>query len=344
MALHTEPEARRKALAATLSTLEKRYGQGTLMRLGDQAHADVDVIPTGVLGLDAALGVGGWPRGRLVEIFGPEASGKTTLTLQAIAQMQAAGGTAAFVDAEHALDASYAARLGVDCAELLVSQPDSGEQALEITESLVRSGAVDLVVVDSVAALVPEAELRGEMGDAHVGLQARLMSQALRKLAGIVHRTGCLVIFVNQVRQKIGVTFGNGEVTTGGNALKFYASIRVDVRRIGAVKKDGEMVGARTRVRIVKNKLAPPFRKVEAEIRYGEGFCRLAEMLDLGETHGLITRSGAWYSLGDERLGQGKDAVRERLRGDDGLRAELEQRIRAASGLVPAGGEVAEAK
>lgn len=337
-------EDRSKALDATLTSLERRYGQGTLMRLGDRTSARVDVVPTGVLSLDLALGIGGWPKGRLIEIYGPEASGKTTLTLQAIASIQAQGGTAAFIDAEHALDASYAERLGVDTDGLLVSQPDSGEQALEILEALVRSGAVDLVVVDSVAALVPQAELEGEMGDTHVGLQARLMSQALRKLTGIVNRTGCMVIFVNQVRQKIGVQFGNGEVTTGGNALKFYASIRVDVRRIGALKVKDEVVGNKTKIRVLKNKLAPPFRTIETEIRYGAGFCPLSELVMLAESHGLFSKSGSWYSYGDDRLGNGRDAVRERLREDTALRDELTAKVRLAAGVAPVNGEVAEAK
>lgn len=328
------PEERDRALDATLKSLDKRFGVGTLMKLGERPRIDTEVVSSGVLSLDHALGCGGWPRGRLVEIYGPEASGKTTLTLQAIAQMQKIGGTAAFVDAEHALDASYARRLGVDIDELLISQPDSGEQALEVTEALVRSGAVDLVVVDSVAALVPQAELQGEMGDAHVGLQARLMSQALRKLAGTVHKTGTLVIFVNQVRQKIGVMFGNGEVTTGGNALKFYASVRVDIRRIGAIKSRDEVLGNKTRIRVVKNKLAPPFRTIETEIRYGEGVCPASDLLSLAEAHDAVDKSGSWYSFDDERLGNGRDAVRTRLLEDPELRARLDQRVRALLGMV----------
>jgi recombination protein RecA len=336
------PEERARALSVTLESLEKRFGQGVLMRLGGGVGAHVETVPTGILGLDLALGCGGWPRGRLIEIFGPESSGKTTLTLQAIAQVQAAGGTAAFVDAEHALDPGYARNLGVDTDSLLVSQPDSGEQALEITEALVRSGAVDLIVVDSVAALVPQAEIQGEMGDTHVGLQARLMSQALRKLAGIVHRTGTMVIFVNQVRQKIGVMFGNGEVTTGGNALKFYASLRLDIRRIGAVKVKDDIVGNKTRIRIVKNKLAPPFQAAEVEIRYGTGICAVSDLIALAETYGIVSKSGSWYSLDDDRMGQGRDQVRSRLLEDAELRSVLEHRVRLATGQsVP---EVAEAK
>lgn len=337
---------REQALAHTLGTLEKRFGHGALMRLGDRGTTAIDTIPTGVLSLDLALGTGGWPRGRLVEIFGPESSGKTTLTLQAIAECQRMGGTAAFVDAEHALDAGYAKTLGVQVEELLVSQPDSGEQALEITEALVRSAAVDLIVVDSVAALVPEAELEGEMGDSHMGLQARLMSQALRKITGIVNRTGVLVIFVNQVRHKIGVTFGSPEVTTGGNALKFYASQRVDIRRLTKVTdKDKQVVGNKTRIRVVKNKLAPPFRTVDTEIRYGAGICPHTDLLLLAEGAGIVSKSGSWFSLGDERLGQGRDAARARLAEDEALRHRLDELVRIHAGLLPApSGEVAEAK
>jgi len=337
-------EDRTKALGATVASMEKRFGKGALMRLGDAAHVDVKTISTGVLSLDLALGIGGWPRGRLVEIYGPESSGKTTLTLQAIAQVQKAGGTAAFVDAEHALDPAYANKLGVDLDSLLVSQPDCGEQALEITEGLVRSGAVDLVVVDSVAALVPEAELQGEMGDAHVGLQARLMSQALRKLAGIVNRTGAIIIFVNQVRQKIGVTFGNGEVTTGGNALKFYASVRVDIRRIGRLKSGTDVVGNKTRLRVVKNKLAPPFRQVETEIRYGEGICPAADLMRQAEDAGLLDRNGSWYSYQDERLGNGRDAVRDRIREDLELAERLRHQVLVSAGVELPAPPVAEAK
>ena len=327
------PEDRGKALDQTLGAMEKRFGKGALMRLGDQAHVEVTTVSTGVLSLDLALGIGGWPRGRLVEIYGPESSGKTTLTLQAIAEVQARGGTCAFVDAEHALDPSYARKLGVDLDSLLVSQPDSGEQALEILEGRVRSGAVDLVVVDSVAALVPEAEIKGEMGDAHVGLQARLMSQALRKLTGIVNRTGAIVIFVNQVRQKIGVQFGNGEVTTGGNALKFYASVRVDIRRIGALKTGTDVIGNKTRIRVVKNKLAPPFRTVETEIRYGEGICPVADLLVQADERGILDKNGSWYSFEDERLGNGRDAARSRLVEDVALRETLRARVLADAGV-----------
>jgi recombination protein RecA len=326
-------DERARALDSTLKGLDKRFGAGTLMKLGARSAIAAETVPTGVLSLDYALGCGGWPRGRVIEIFGPEASGKTTLTLQAIAQVQQAGGTAAFVDAEHALDAAYARKLGVDIDELLVSQPDSGEQALEVTEALVRSGAVDLVVIDSVAALVPQAELEGEMGDAHMGLQARLMSQALRKLTGIVNRNGTIVIFVNQVRQKIGVVFGNGETTTGGNALKFYASVRIDIRRVGSVKAKDEVLGNRTRIRVVKNKLAPPFRTIETEIRFGEGICPISDLLTLAEDHGALDKSGSWYSFGDERLGNGRDAVRSRLAEDPELRARLDQRVRALLGM-----------
>lgn len=312
-------EHRATALGETLKTLEKRWGKGAVMRLGEAVQQEVDVLSTGSISLDDALGVGGYPRGRVVEVYGPESSGKTTLALHAIAEAQRHGGTAAFIDAEHALDVTYASKLGVDADQLLVSQPDHGEQALEIAEALVRSGAVDLVVVDSVAALVPQAELTGEMGDHHVGLQARLMSQALRKITAVTSRTGAVVLFINQVRQKIGVTFGNGEVTTGGNALKFYASIRLDIRRIGAVKRGDQHIGNRTRIRVVKNKLAPPFRAVEVEIMYGRGVCRAGELLAQAEAAGLVTRSGSWYSLGDERLGQGRETIRERLITDDAL-------------------------
>ncbi|MEN0065024.1 MAG: recombinase RecA [Myxococcota bacterium] len=318
------PEARARALADTLGGIEKRWGKGAIMRLGAHHAADVDALSSGSRALDDALGVGGYPRGRVIEVFGPESSGKTTLALHAIANVQAMGGTAAFIDAEHALDVSYAMKLGVDAEALLVAQPDHGEQALEIAEALVRSGAVDLVVVDSVAALVPQAELTGEMGDHHVGLQARLMSQALRKITAITARTNAVVLFINQVRQKIGVTFGNGEVTTGGNALKFYASVRIDIRRIGAVKKGDEHVGNRTRIRVVKNKLAPPFRTVEVEIMYGRGICRAGEVLAQAEAHGLISRSGSWYRLGDERIGQGREAVRDAMIQEPALLQRIE--------------------
>ncbi|RMG31545.1 MAG: recombinase RecA [Gammaproteobacteria bacterium] len=323
-------ENKRKALSAALSQIEKQFGKGAVMRMGDvSAVRDVDVISTGSLTLDIALGIGGLPAGRIVEIYGPESSGKTTLALQAIAECQKKGGTAAFVDAEHALDPVYAEKLGVNVDDLLVSQPDTGEQALEITDMLVRSGAVDLVVVDSVAALTPKAEIEGEMGDSHVGLQARLMSQALRKLTGNIKRSNTLVIFINQIRMKIGVMFGNPETTTGGNALKFYASVRMDIRRIGAVKKGDEVIGNQTRVKVVKNKLAPPFKQAEFEIMYGEGTSREGEILDLGVAEGIVEKSGAWYSYQGERIGQGKENARQFLRAHPELAEEIEQAIRA---------------
>jgi recombination protein RecA len=305
---------RKKALGAALGQIEKQFGKGSVMRLGDSAIArDVPVISTGSLGLDVALGIGGLPRGRVVEIYGPESSGKTTLTLQVIAEAQKVGGTAAFVDAEHALDPTYAEKLGVNLDDLLVSQPDTGEQALEITDMLVRSGAVDIIVVDSVAALTPKAEIEGEMGDSHVGLQARLMSQALRKLTGSIKRTNAMVIFINQIRMKIGVMFGSPETTTGGNALKFYSSVRLDIRRIGALKKGDEVIGNQTRVKVVKNKVAPPFRQAEFEILYGSGISREGELIDLGAQHNIIEKSGSWYSYKGDRIGQGKDNVRQFL-------------------------------
>ncbi len=321
-----------KAVAAALATIEKQFGKGTIMRLGDSDPAEAPpVIPTGSLGLDRALGIGGLPRGRVVEVFGPEASGKTTLALHAIAECQRSGGVAAFIDAEHALDVTYAAALGVGLDDLLVSQPDAGEQALEVADVLIRSGAVDLVVVDSVAALVPRAEIEGEMGDTHVGLQARLMSQALRKLTAQVSRQLATVLFINQIRHKIGVMFGSPETTTGGNALKFYASVRLDIRRIGAVKRGNEAVGNRTRVKVVKNKLAPPFRMVEFDVLYGKGICRAGELIDLGLDCGVVEKSGAWFSLGEERLGQGREGVRERLGSEPELMAQLEQQLQAAA-------------
>ena len=303
-------ENRKRALTSALSQIEKQFGKGAVMRMGDRVAEPVEVVSTGSLGLDIALGIGGLPRGRVVEIYGPESSGKTTLTLQAIASCQRAGGTAAFVDAEHALDPSYAEKLGVNVDDLLVSQPDTGEQALEIADMLVRSNAVDMVVIDSVAALTPKAEIEGEMGDMHVGLQARLMSQALRKLTGNIKRSGCLVIFINQIRMKIGVMFGSPETTTGGNALKFYASVRLDIRRIGSVKRGEEVIGSETRVKVVKNKLAPPFRVADFEILYGEGASREGEIIDLGVTHNFVDKSGAWYSYNGDRIGQGKDNTR----------------------------------
>jgi recombination protein RecA len=321
---------RKKALSAALGQIEKQFGKGSVMRLGDAIAArDVEVVSTGSLGLDIALGVGGLPRGRIVEIYGPESSGKTTLTLQVIAEVQKQGGTAAFVDAEHALDPVYAAKVGVNVDDLLISQPDTGEQALEITDMLVRSGAVDVVVVDSVAALTPKAEIEGEMGDAHVGLHARLMSQALRKLTGNIKRSNALVIFINQIRMKIGVMFGNPETTTGGNALKFYASVRLDIRRTGSIKKGEEVIGSETRVKVVKNKVAPPFKTAEFEILYGTGISREGEIVDLGVKQGIIEKSGAWYSFDGERIGQGKENARDFLVEHKDIAAEIEKRIRA---------------
>jgi recombination protein RecA len=321
---------KRKALSAALGQIEKQFGKGAVMRMGDVAAArDVDAISTGSLGLDIALGIGGLPRGRVIEIYGPESSGKTTLTLQVIAEAQKAGGTAAFVDAEHALDPAYAEKLGVDVDELLVSQPDTGEQALEITDMLVRSASIDVVVVDSVAALTPKAEIEGDMGDSHMGLQARLMSQALRKLTGNIKRSNTMVIFINQIRMKIGVMFGNPETTTGGNALKFYSSVRMDIRRIGAIKKGDEITGNETRVKVVKNKMAPPFKKAEFQILYGEGISREAELIDLGVQHGFVEKSGAWYSYGEDRIGQGKDKVREFLKTNPDIAGDIEAKLRA---------------
>ncbi|HYN77076.1 MAG TPA: recombinase RecA [Lamprocystis sp. (in: g-proteobacteria)] len=322
-------ENRKKALAAALTQIEKQFGKGSVMRMGDAgAVRNVDVVSTGSLGLDLALGIGGLPRGRVVEIYGPESSGKTTLTLHVVAEIQKLGGTAAFVDAEHALDPGYAQKLGVNIDELLVSQPDTGEQALEITDMLVRSGAVDVVVVDSVAALTPKAEIEGEMGDSHMGLQARLMSQALRKLTGNINRSNCLVIFINQIRMKIGVMFGSPETTTGGNALKFYASVRLDIRRTGSIKKGDEVIGSETKVKVVKNKVAPPFKQAEFDILYGEGISREGEIVDLGVTAGIIDKSGAWYSYQGNRIGQGKDNARVFLRENRDLAQAIEARIR----------------
>lgn len=323
-------ENRRKALDAALGQIERQYGKGSIMRMGDDnAQRDIDSVSTGSLGLDIALGIGGLPRGRIVEIYGPESSGKTTLTLHAVAEMQKMGGTAAFIDAEHALDPVYAGKLGVDVDDLLVSQPDTGEQALEIADMLVRSGAVDIVIVDSVAALTPKAELEGDMGDAHVGLQARLMSQALRKLTANIKRSNTLVVFINQIRMKIGVMFGNPETTTGGNALKFYSSVRLDIRRVGAIKKGDEVLGNDTRVKVVKNKVAPPFRQINFDILYGEGISREGEIIDLGVDQGIVQKSGAWYSYGKERIGQGKDNVRQFLKDNPEMAQEIEQQIRA---------------
>ena len=320
---------RKKALEAALGQIERQFGKGAIMRLGDPSvMPGIDVVSTGSLQLDVALGVGGLPRGRVTEIYGPEASGKTTLTLEVIAQMQKAGGTAAFIDAEHALDPQYAAKIGVDVEELLVSQPDTGEQALEIADMIVRSGAVDVVVIDSVAALTPKAELEGDMGDTHVGLQARLMSQALRKLTSNIKRSNTLVIFINQIRMKIGVMFGSPETTSGGNALKFYASVRLDIRRIGALKRGDEVVGNETRVKVVKNKVAPPFKKVEFDILYGEGISREGELIDLGVQHGLVDKSGAWYSYKGDRIGQGRDNVREFIKQNPAMARELDSALR----------------
>ena len=337
-------ENRKKALGAALSQIEKQFGKGSVMRMGDVgAVRDVETVSTGSLTLDLALGVGGLPRGRVIEIYGPESSGKTTLTLHAVAEVQRQGGTAAFVDAEHALDPQYAAKLGVKVDDLLVSQPDTGEQALEITDMLVRSGAVDMVVIDSVAALTPKAEIEGEMGDSHVGLQARLMSQALRKLTANIKRSNCLVIFINQIRMKIGVMFGNPETTTGCNALKFYSSVRLDIRRIGAIKRGDEVVGNETRVKVVKNKVAPPFREAVFDILYGEGISREGEIIDLGVQHGVVEKTGAWYSYAGERVGQGKDNVRNFLKEHPDMARQIEAAIREkALPKVPKGESVAE--
>ncbi|MGO3892394.1 MAG: recombinase RecA [Paenalcaligenes sp.] len=342
---------RAKALAAALSQIEKQFGKGSVMRYGDnQIEHDIQVCSTGSLGLDLALGVGGLPRGRVIEVYGPESSGKTTLTLQVIAEMQKLGGTCAFVDAEHALDVQYASKLGVNLSDLLISQPDTGEQALEITEALVRSGSVDLIVVDSVAALTPKAEIEGDMGDSLPGLQARLMSQALRKLTATIKRANCMVIFINQIRMKIGVMFGNPETTTGGNALKFYASVRLDIRRIGSIKRGDEVVGNETRVKVVKNKVAPPFKQAEFDIMYGGGISREGEIVDLGVQAGILDRAGAWYSYGSTRIGQGKDNARDFLREHPALALEIENKVRdkfgvalvAVTEFVPTEEEVAE--
>jgi recombination protein RecA len=334
-------ENRKKALSAALSQIEKQFGKGSVMRLGDGTSIrDIETVSTGSLGLDIALGIGGLPKGRVVEIYGPEASGKTTMTLQVVAEIQKQGGTAAFVDAEHALDPTYARAVGVNVDDLLISQPDTGEQALEITDMLVRSGAVDLVVVDSVAALTPKAEIEGEMGDTHVGLQARLMSQALRKLTANIKRSNCLVIFINQIRMKIGVMFGSPETTTGGNALKFYSSVRLDIRRIGAIKKGDEVLGNETRVKVVKNKVAPPFKKAEFEILYGQGVSREGEIIDLGVAEGIVEKSGSWYSYNGDRVGQGKENAREYLIENPEVAAEIEKQLRAR--LLPSGPKAVE--
>ncbi len=321
---------RAKALGAALQQIEKQFGKGSIMRLTEgSVENDIDAVSTGSLGLDIALGIGGLPRGRVVEIYGPESSGKTTLTLQVVAEMQRVGGTCAFIDAEHALDVQYATKLGVKLDDLLISQPDTGEQALEIADALVRSGSVDMIVIDSVAALVPRAEIEGEMGDSLPGLQARLMSQALRKLTATIKRTNCLVIFINQIRMKIGVMFGSPETTTGGNALKFYASVRLDIRRIGSIKKGEEVVGSETRVKVVKNKVAPPFKNAEFDIFYGAGISREGEILDLGSTANIVEKSGSWYSYNGERIGQGKDNAREFLKDNPALAFEIENKVRA---------------
>ncbi len=334
MATPAMTDDKSKALAAALSQIEKQFGKGSVMRLGDQGVArDIQAVSTGSLGLDIALGIGGLPRGRVIEIYGPESSGKTTLTLQVIAEMQKAGGTAAFIDAEHALDPVYAGKLGVDVDNLLISQPDTGEQALEIADMLVRSGSVDVVVIDSVAALTPKAEIEGEMGDSHMGLQARLMSQALRKLTANIKRTNTLVIFINQIREKIGVMFGNPETTTGGNALKFYASVRLDIRRTGAIKKGDEVIGNETKVKVVKNKVSPPFKEAYFDILYGQGISREGEIIELGVAHKFIDKSGAWYAYNGEKIGQGKDNAREYLREHPEIAQEIEARIRAAVGV-----------
>ena len=330
---------REKALGIALAQIEKQYGKGSIMRLGDEGRAPVEVIPTGSIALDVALGIGGLPRGRVIEIYGPESSGKTTLTLHAVASVQANGGIAAFIDAEHALDPEYAQKLGVDTDALLVSQPDTGEQALEIADMLIRSGAIDLVVVDSVAALTPKAEIEGEMGDSLPGLQARLMSQALRKLTATIKKTNTMVIFINQIRMKIGVMFGSPETTTGGNALKFYASVRLDIRRIGSIKKGEEVIGNETKVKVVKNKVSPPFKTAEFDILYGQGISREGEVIDMGVNHKILEKSGAWYAYNGEKIGQGKDNAREFLRENPELAREIENKVREAVGIpqLPAG-------
>nr|WP_233128326.1 recombinase RecA [Maricaulis sp. W15] len=323
-----------KAIEAALSQIDKAFGKGSVMKLGQKPAMEIEAISTGSLGLDIALGIGGLPKGRIIEIYGPESSGKTTLALHTVAEAQKAGGVAAFVDAEHALDPVYAGKLGVDVGELLVSQPDAGEQALEIADTLVRSGAVDILVIDSVAALTPRAELEGEMGDSLPGLQARLMSQALRKLTGSISKSKCLVIFINQIRMKIGVMFGSPETTTGGNALKFYSSVRLDIRRIGAIKNRDEVIGNQTRVKVVKNKVAPPFREVEFDILYGEGISKMGELIDLGVKGDVIEKSGSWYSYNSERIGQGRENARQFMLGNPDIASEIEAKVRANAGLI----------
>ncbi len=317
-----------KALESALHQIERAFGKGSVMRLGQREVIEIEAIPTGSLGLDIALGIGGFPKGRIIEIYGPESSGKTTLTLHVIANAQKLGGTCAFIDAEHALDPVYAKKLNIDIDNLIISQPDTGEQALEIADTLVRSGAVDVIVIDSVAALVPKAELEGDMGDSHMGLQARLMSQALRKLTGSISRTNCMIIFINQIRQKIGIMFGNPETTTGGNALKFYASVRIDIRRIGQIKDKDQMLGNQTRVKVVKNKVAPPFKIVEFDILYGKGISKIGELIDLGVTAGIVEKAGSWYSYKDQKLGQGKESARQYLIDNSGIADEIEAIIR----------------
>ena len=333
--MSSEKEAKLKALKLTLDKLDKAYGKGTVMKMSDQAVIDVDSIPTGSLGLDIALGVGGYPRGRVIEIYGPESSGKTTLTLHAIAEAQKAGGIAAFIDAEHAFDRHYAEKLGVDLENLIISQPDNGEQALEIADNLIRSGAIDIVVIDSVAALTPKSEIEGEMGDSKMGLHARLMSQALRKLTGSISKTNCTVIFINQLREKIGVMFGNPETTTGGNALKFYASVRLDIRRSTQIKEsDGSVAGNKTRVKVVKNKVAPPFKTAEFDIMYGEGISKVGEILDIAVENDIIKKSGSWFSYEDTKLGQGRDAVKTLLKDNPELMDELEEKVRKVAKAI----------
>lgn len=326
-----------KALDAALAQIERAFGKGSVMRLGQRETVEIEALSSGSLGLDIALGIGGFPRGRIIEIYGPESSGKTTLALHAVAEAQKTGGTCAFVDAEHALDPSYARKLGVNIDNLIISQPDTGEQALEIADTLVRSGAIDVLIVDSVAALVPKAELEGDMGDSHMGLQARLMSQALRKLAGSINKTNCMVIFINQIRQKIGVMFGNPETTTGGNALKFYASVRLDIRRVGSIKDKEDVVGNQTRVKVVKNKMAPPFKVVDFDIMYGEGISKTGELIDLGVSAGVIDKAGSWYSMGSQRIGQGKESARQFLKDNPDIANQIETAIRNNAGLLADG-------